>query len=74
MVKCQPFHLPRRFSAVIVTAVYIPPQNKKNNILDMKNNKLAHNALYEAINKQDTMHPQAAFLVASDFNSASLRN
>ena len=42
MVKCQPFYLPREFSAVIVTVVYIPPQDKKNN-------KLALNELYKAI-------------------------
>jgi hypothetical protein len=28
--------------------------------------------MYEAINKQETMHPDAALLVPGDFNSAPL--
>jgi hypothetical protein len=36
----------REFSAVIMTVVYIAPQDKKNN-------KLAINKLYGAINKQE---------------------
>jgi hypothetical protein len=46
--------------------VYNPPENKKNNKLALK--------LYEAINKQEILYPEAAFLVACDFNSASLRH
>ena len=65
MVKCRPFYLPREISAFIVTVVYIPPQYKKNN-------NLALNELYKAINKQETLHPEVAFLVAGAFNSASL--
>ena len=55
------------FSAVIVTAVYIPPQANQNN-------KLSLNKLYKAINKQETLHPAATFLVSGDFNSTSLRH
>jgi hypothetical protein len=43
----------------MVTVVYILPQ-------DQKNNKLALNELYKAINKkQENFHLEAAFLVAS---------
>lgn len=48
------------FFAVIVTVVYIPPQNKKNNKLEL-------NKLCEAINQQENLHPEAAFLVAAAF-------
>ena len=43
-----------------VTFVKIPPQEKKNN-------KLALNKLYKAINKQEHLHPEAVFLNAGDF-------
>jgi hypothetical protein len=59
MFKCRPFYFRKEFSAVIVTVVYIPS-------LDKKNNKLPLNELYEAINKQENLHPEAAFLVAGD--------
>jgi hypothetical protein len=35
---------------------------------EKKNNKLALDQLYEAINKQETMHPEAAFPGTCDFN------
>jgi hypothetical protein len=66
VVKCRPFYLLKEFSAVILTVVHIPPQDKKN--------KLALNEQYEAINKQESVHPEAAFLVGGDFNSESLRH
>jgi hypothetical protein len=44
----------------------------------MENNKLVLNELYKAINKainkQDNLHPEAAFLVAGDLNSTSLNH
>jgi hypothetical protein len=49
-----------------VSAVYIPPQDDKN--------KLPLNKLYQAINKQETLYPEAAFMVADDFNFTSLRH
>ena len=65
MVKCRPFYLPREFSAVIVTVVYITPQARKYKKLNL-------NERYEAINKQENLDPKAAFIVASDFNTSSL--
>jgi hypothetical protein len=49
MVSCRPFYLPREFSSIIITAVYIPPQ---------ANATLALNNLSGAINKQETSHPE----------------
>jgi hypothetical protein len=37
MLKWRPFYLPKEFPAVIVTVVYIPPQDTKNNKMALKN-------------------------------------
>ncbi len=63
-IICRPFYLPREFSAVIVTAAYIPPQADTGLALS----KL-HDVLIGYINK----HPDAAFIIAGDFNKANLR-
>ena len=54
----------REFSSVIVTAVYIPPQ---------ADTKTAIKELHWTICKLETIHPQAPFIVAGDFNNANLR-
>lgn len=59
MVKCRPFYLPREFTATIITAAYIPPDADA---------KSAMSELHAAISKQQTAHPNAAFIVAGDFN------
>lgn len=64
MVKCRPYYLPREFTSVIVTAVYTPPD---------ANAKLAMEELHAAISKQQTTHPEAAFIVAGDFNHSNLK-
>lgn len=43
VVKYRPFYIPREFSAVLIIAVYIPPQ---------ANAKLALERLYDTINSQ----------------------
>ncbi len=63
-IICRPFYLPREFSSIIVTAVYIPPQADTG--LDLS--KL-HDVLSGFINK----HPDTAFIIAGDFNKANLR-
>ncbi len=63
-IICRPFYLPREFLSIIVSAVYIPPQADTSLALS----KL-HNVLSGYIDK----HPDAAFIIAGDFNKANLR-
>ncbi len=64
MLLCRPFWLPREFTAIIITAVYIPPQ---------ANTDQALKELYRNISEQETTHPDAAFVVTGDFNKANFR-
>ncbi len=64
MLLCRPFWLPREFTAIIITAVYIPPQ---------ANTDQALKELYGNISEQETAYPDAAFVVTGDFNIANLR-
>ncbi len=63
-IICRPFYLPREFSSIMATAVYIPPQADTSLALS----KL-HNVLSGYINK----HPDAASIIAADFNKANFR-
>ncbi len=60
----RPFYLPREFSVVIVTAAYIPPQ---------ADTGLALSKLHDVISGYINKHPDAAFIIAGDFNKANLR-
>ena len=62
--KCLPYYLSREFSAVIVTDVYILPQT---------DTKMALKELHWTLCKLETIYPEAAFIVAGDFNKANLR-
>ena len=53
-IMCRPHYLPREFTAIITTAVYIPPQ---------ANTDTAISELQEVINKQQHRHPAAAIIV-----------
>ena len=64
MVKCRPYYLPRELTSIILTAVYIPPD---------ANARLAMKELSAAINKHQNKHPEAAFIVAGDFNHTNLK-
>ena len=64
MVKCRPFYLPREFTAVIVTAVYIPPD---------ANASIAQGYLLHAINSQQNTYLEAVHVIAGDFNHADLK-
>uniref|UniRef100_A0A8C9VFB8 Reverse transcriptase domain-containing protein n=1 Tax=Scleropages formosus TaxID=113540 RepID=A0A8C9VFB8_SCLFO len=64
MLLCRPYWLPREFTAVIITAVYIPPQ---------ADTEQALKELYGRIGEQETAHPEAAIIVTGDFNKADLR-
>ncbi len=63
-IICRPFYLPREFSAVIVTAAYIPPQ---------ADTSLALSKLHDVLSGYINKHPDAAFIIAGDFNKANLR-
>ncbi len=63
-IICRPFYLPREFSAVIATAVYIPPQ---------ADTSLALSKLHDVISGYINQHPDAAFYHRGDFNKANLR-
>ncbi len=64
MLLCQPFWLPREFTAIIITAVYIPPQ---------ANTDQALKELYGNISEQETAYPDLEFIVTGDFNKANFR-
>ncbi len=64
MLLCRPFWLPREFTAIIITAVYIPPQ---------ANTDQALRELYGNISEQETTYPDAAFVITGDFNKANFR-
>ncbi len=64
MLLCRPFWLPREFTAIIITAVYIPPQ---------ANTDQALRELYGNISEQETAYPEAAFVITGDFNKANFR-
>ncbi len=63
-IICCPFYLPREFSSIIVTAVYIPPQ---------ADTGLALSKLHDVLSGYINKHPDAAFIIAGDFNKANLR-
>ncbi len=66
MLLCQPIWLPREFTAIIITAVYIPPQANTDQALKVKE-------LYGNVSEQEAVQPDAAFVVTGDFNKANFR-
>ena len=63
-VRCRPFYLPREFTVIIITAVYIPPD---------ANTKTALDSLLTAISTQQRDHPDGVYVIAGDFNKANLK-
>ncbi len=63
-IICRPFYLPREFTSIIVTAVYIPPQ---------ADTSLALSKLHDELSGNINKHPDAACIIAGDFNKANLR-
>ena len=67
MISSRPHYLPREFSSVFFVAVYITPQSEAST-------KTALYELHSAIGKQENAHPEAAPLVAGDFNAGKLKS
>ena len=67
MMCCRSHYLLRVFSSVFFVAVYIPPQSEAGT-------KTALDELYSAISKHENTHPEAALLVAMDFNAGKLKS
>ncbi len=67
IIKCRPFYSPREYTAIMLAAVYIPPNS--NNIRSE-----ALNELYQHISEQQTAHPDAFLILAGDFNHADLKS
>ncbi len=63
-IICRPFYLPREFPAIVATAVYIPPQ---------ADTSLALSKLHDELSGYINKHPDAASIIAGDFNKANLR-
>uniref|UniRef100_A0A8K9UJX4 Endonuclease/exonuclease/phosphatase domain-containing protein n=1 Tax=Oncorhynchus mykiss TaxID=8022 RepID=A0A8K9UJX4_ONCMY len=61
-IKCRLHYLPREFSSIIITVVYIPPQADTSTPLK---------ELPGILCKLETIYPEAAFIVAGDFNKAN---
>ncbi|XP_076607962.1 uncharacterized protein LOC143333672 isoform X1 [Chaetodon auriga] len=62
-LSLRPYYLPREFSHVIVSAVYIPPSANADAACDVINS---------VISRLQTQKPQALLLISRDFNHASL--
>ncbi len=63
-IICRPFYLHREFSLIVVTAVYIPPQ---------ADTSLALSKLHDELSGYINKHPEAASIIAGEFNKANLR-
>ncbi len=63
-IICRPFYLPREFSSIVVTAVYIPPQ---------ADTSLALSKLHDVLSGYINKHPDAVFIIAGDYNKAKVK-
>ncbi len=59
-----PFYLPREFSSIVVSAVYISPQ---------ADTSLALSILHDKLSGYINIHPDTACIIAGDFNKANLK-
>ncbi|PIK47650.1 hypothetical protein BSL78_15480 [Apostichopus japonicus] len=62
-IGLRPFYLPREFTQILVTAVYIHPKANADN---------AHNQLKATINRIENSHPDAVNLIMGDFNHCKI--
>ena len=61
-IVCRPFYLPREFSSIILTAVYIPPQ---------ANTDAAVIQLSDIVTQAELSQPDSFVIVTGDFNKAN---
>ena len=64
MISCRPHYLPREFSSILFIVIYLQQQTDAGT-------KTALNQLYKT---QENAHPEAALLVAEDFNAGKLKS
>ena len=64
IIKCRPHYQLRKFTAVVIAAVDIPPDANANAAL---------NKLHEAISSLQNKHPEALYVAAGDFNHVNLQ-
>ena len=65
IIKCRPHYLLRKFTAVLIIAVYVPPH---------ANATAALKELHDTINTLQNKYPEALYVVAGDFNHVWLRD
>ena len=63
-IKCRPFYLPREFSSITLTGVYIHPR---------ANIKEALNDLSDIITNNESKDPETASIILGDFNQSNLK-
>lgn len=63
-IKCRPFYLPREFSSVTMTAVYIHPK---------ADSKVALDTLRKVIASTENSDPDTLSIVLGDFNQVNMR-
>lgn len=66
-LKCQPFYLPREFTAILLFAVFIPPTPNNND------RNVALTELYHTISEQQTAHSDEFLILAGNLNNADLK-
>lgn len=66
MISCRSHYIPRDISSILFGAIYLTPQTDAGT-------KTTVNELYKAISKHENAHPDAALLMAGDFNAGKLR-
>ena len=64
IIKCRPHYLPRELSSIIITVVYNPPHAVTSTALKER---------HFTLRKLETTYPEAAFIVAGDFNKDNLK-
>jgi len=62
-IKCRPFYLPREFSSITLTAVYIHPRADVG---------LALSELSNVINNYENKDPDTMSIILGDFNQSNL--